>query len=434
MVLISTDAVQYAITEIKSLLPSISTRWTDAFGTHPDLFVVLAAGLLLSLHLSSVLKTRIADRLLMAWHRTFRPKYREWCRRSATANRNATAFALAVVVVLLAVSATTFPRVCKTQLSKPFPCKYGITPTTFELGIVAGSLALLLCWRIYRLRKLSTRYFPNTCALSIARKLRTNDVFVVWCRALTVHLIPGLVVVIFLVGVALVINRAAFDATMAAGHYCHARPANDHTAIPNFQTSDFCWRSGIVLDKGARYQITLSTPGDWFDASERADVGGFPSDSLIHIVAMPLKRYWFENWFKPIARIGELGDDEYVLDPRKPFAAHRYAGHAQTQQAHQFPITDSDAVGAMEKYPTPPDRFTLSSRITAKSSGELFLYVNDAVLTPPFDTKRFYPNNRGSAVVSVARICPDGHAEALSVQAMGTQPQLTCGPVASAQQ
>ena len=47
---------------------------------------------------------------------------------------------------------------------------------------------------------------------------------------------------------------------------------------------------------------------------------------------------------------------------------------------------------------------TLISDITANATGELFLYVNDAVLTLPNLTRIFYGNNSGTAKVTVARI------------------------------
>lgn len=53
--------------------------------------------------------------------------------------------------------------------------------------------------------------------------------------------------------------------------------------------------------------------------------------------------------------------------------------------------------------PGRPNR-TLISDITANATGELFLYVNDAVLTLPGLTDVFYKNNSGKAKVTVTRI------------------------------
>jgi hypothetical protein len=78
--------------------------------------------------------------------------------------------------------------------------------------------------------------------------------------------------------------------------------------------------------------------------------------------------------FKPIARIGETGNDEYPLTPVDP-----------------FPL---DA---------PVDKKReMITEIQARRDGELFFYVNDAVfLWPWFHT---YGNNRGTATVWIQRV------------------------------
>ena len=58
--------------------------------------------------------------------------------------------------------------------------------------------------------------------------------------------------------------------------------------------------------------------GEWFDRGRRMDVAGFAADDWRHYSATPLKRWWRENWFQPIARIGEVGNNEHVLTPAAP--------------------------------------------------------------------------------------------------------------------
>jgi hypothetical protein len=54
--------------------------------------------------------------------------------------------------------------------------------------------------------------------------------------------------------------------------------------------------------------------------------------------------------------------------------------------------------------PVPSDRLVLHSEIRAKSDGELFLYVNDAVLSLPGLSAMFFDNNSGSATLRVERL------------------------------
>jgi hypothetical protein len=164
-----------------------------------------------------------------------------------------------------------------------------------------------------------------------------------------------------------------------------------------------------VLKEGRRYRITLTTPGDWFDRDLRADVAGTPADSFVRVAATPLKRWWTADWFKPIARIGTLGNDEYLLDLPDGFEPYAYPPcPASVSPRVDGPIDQpigNDAVRIlMDCAPTPPERRTVVTEIKARTTGELFLYVNDAVLMAPPSADFFYRNNRGAAQVSVERI------------------------------
>jgi hypothetical protein len=85
---------------------------------------------------------------------------------------------------------------------------------------------------------------------------------------------------------------------------------------------------------------------------------------------LPFRRYLGQAWYKPIARIGERGGDEYVLEPADILNKSRAAT-------------------------------TLVSNIKARRSGELFLFVNDAVWPVPSHWQIFYGDNWGSASVEV---------------------------------
>jgi hypothetical protein len=81
---------------------------------------------------------------------------------------------------------------------------------------------------------------------------------------------------------------------------------------------------------------------------------------------VPFRRLWDADWFVPVARIGERGVNHYPLT--------------------QF-----------------------STEITAQATGELFLFVNDAVapvnIRPPgLGWKAYYANNDGTAEITVTRL------------------------------
>jgi len=154
--------------------------------------------------------------------------------------------------------------------------------------------------------------------------------------------------------------------------------------------------------------------GEWFDQGRRVDVAGFAADDWHHYSATPLKRWWRENWFQPIARIGEVGNYEHVLRPAEPLPVVNFSKKCPPELA---PSVWDAITNTSTPAPTPmklaqlqcdpgeprPNR-TLISDITANATGELFLYVNDAVLTLPGLTDVFYKNNSGKAKVTVTRI------------------------------
>jgi len=184
------------------------------------------------------------------------------------------------------------------------------------------------------------------------------------------------------------------------------------------RTEQFCAASGWTVERGHRYRITLSTSAvdPWFDQAIPTDVFGFPSDSFRHWSALPLKRWWGQNWFKPIVRIGRRGNDEYVLDPLgEADKRERPVCVDALQPRPRLPVRAK--IGAdlkarlLECSTTPADRVILSSEFTARSAGELFLYVNDAELVIPGMYNLFYQNNSGSAEVTFERVKNSGNSE-----------------------
>ena len=116
-------------------------------------------------------------------------------------------------------------------------------------------------------------------------------------------------------------NRILFDLFSAAGVYCAEEATHD--AHAKFRTDAVCWSTGFELKEGRQYRIQLTTDGNWFDKTDHTDVEGFSSKGR-HYAAALLKRWWSENWFKPIARIGRLGNDEYALNPVDPLEPYIY--------------------------------------------------------------------------------------------------------------
>lgn len=208
----------------------------------------------------------------------------------------------------------------------------------------------------------------------------------------------------------MLLNKAGIEIDKAVDAPCAATPGlaaveKVGTAASSFATRDACWASGLVFEKGARYRIRLDVGEEWFDGGHRADLGGFDPDTVVHVLGWGLKQSWRGKWFQSIARIGVLGNDEYLLEPVAPFS--RRDGYKDPSPTPDpcLPLDDNTAKSAAANAPTPPDRRSMTAEITARTTGELFLYVNDAMPLVG-DRTCFTRNNRGTAKVSVERVSP----------------------------
>jgi len=112
--------------------------------------------------------------------------------------------------------------------------------------------------------------------------------------------------------------------------------------------------------------------GGWFDQTIRTDVSGYPT----HEYAMspsPQATVEYEKYTgKPVGRFSSI-------DP-----------------------TDVDRILTLNPHPEAPT--VARQTFTASSDGELFVYVNDALLMFPSATDLFYRNNSGTATLTVRKI------------------------------
>lgn len=385
------DSLNTVLVALKNLLPAVSTPWTRAFGAHLDAFALVSVGLLISILVGRVLRTRVSDRVRIAWHERGWPQYMAVRARSENAGLKATIVAAGAAWLLAAIS---------------FAARH-FDLSIWPIALVAFVLTILAMLRSRRVTQLQTivsnlektrealaRHNNSNAprgayieilkgnkaaslSLCIAQKLRMTPWLCKGYDRLRKDVIPWGFVVILCLAALFVVNRAIFDSLNSIGFVCDEKIKAD--AAP-FSTDKICWNSGIKLDRDARYEVVIQTGQPWFDLNEVADVGGFRTHGIAHYAGYFLKRYWFEDWFKPIIKIGGMGRDEYVLEPVAPMRER----------------TDLD----------PDDRTALRAQFTARTSGLMYLFVNDAVI--PWPKSPFYKNNRGTANVTVYRLLPDG--------------------------
>lgn len=148
-----------------------------------------------------------------------------------------------------------------------------------------------------------------------------------------------------------------------------------------FQINAFCAATGVSVQSGVRYSFTFAVPetSRWMDRNREVTPVGFGTSSMPTVFgklrmlsALPIRRVFFRRWFVPLARIGTKGNSEIFLDL-----------HAAEER---------------------PNTYSVSMARGAERSGEVFLYVNDAVLPLPWINDLFYRNNKGSAEVVIRRL------------------------------
>ena len=241
-------------------------------------------------------------------------------------------------------------------------------------------------------------------AFSCLHNFRESKTYQGTLRFIKKHLLPFFFGMAVLATIAFVsisgVSRIYFSIADSYGVFCSVEAKAQASAITSeyagplmFDPSDPCWPSGLAAEKGATYRVVMNiadTMGDWKDGALEADLQGNLQDHnpIIATLALPAKRYFRENYYKPVARIRtraenrKAGQDEYVLNPTFLSSKKRYD--------------------------------CLVSDFTAQSSGELFLFVNDAIIYfQPDGLIKTYKNNNGKAEVFVKRIATAGEPFAL---------------------
>ena len=186
------------------------------------------------------------------------------------------------------------------------------------------------------------------------------------------------VAVVFLFALLVAVgSRMFFTVVDAAGGICDANapPATSRFGKGlRFDPTDPCFNTGLILNEGQTYKILFEVV-DWKDNDIAADVKGWCADwcqtstpTYLSLVT-PIRRHLLADWYQPIARIDNKLLDRYPLEMKDP-----QPGKEQKK---------------------------LVTTLTPRRTGQLYLYLNDAVLFTPSVIEKFYANNRGHAWVTV---------------------------------
>jgi hypothetical protein len=236
-------------------------------------------------------------------------------------------------------------------------------------------------------------------------------------QALIRYVVPTAVILLLGAFVAVAIGRAVFTAEVGAGFICQPPDGEKPAAVTDrpaygsrpFDTADMCWWTGFTVEKGRKYIIGIEMKDHWFDHTIIASGDGFESPNAVMSLATPLRRWTSAKWFQPVVKIGSTDTYEQVLTPidgilpdMEPARVDMgHPGLGRFKPISTLPQETLDKADKTWREHQPPHRTRFIAEFTADNSGDLFLYVNDAVnvfwLGGGYGL--FYQNNRGTASV-----------------------------------
>lgn len=406
---ITGGTIHYLLSLFKGMIPGYANPWVDAVSASPQLAVNIVLLFIISLVVSGILQRRILDRARAAWNVQPKVGDKEIKRLRLAGQRHALA---AAVVILATVAFFAYWS----------EAPWVLWPAAIAAAVCAGVLAS----RRKEPKEVDPEHPP--ILLATARALRNSATAVAAYRWVAQSALPA----VFILGVAWLalsgINLGLYNLQSTDGRFCDFDRGNPNQSeearkkeAQQRAQNDFgsamidikspCARTHLWLVAGRQYRIEIE-PGKgedaWFDKGTPADVSGFAANSGPHYVGTTFKRWWRENYFRPIARVGNIGNYEYPLHPVAPLPKVDFSAcptaNAPNDIESPAPWPERKKVLDCEAANNIKRNEVLISDITPDSTGELYIYVNDAVLF--WDSKdhhRFYLNNSGKAKVTVTR-------------------------------
>lgn len=212
-------------------------------------------------------------------------------------------------------------------------------------------------------------------------RLRTSGWYQDGMAFTTRYLLPGAFVVGVVYGGLALLSQLSLAVAESVGGVCFdGEPSRADTVI---RTHNPCNATNVRVETGRVYRLVLRITESWADGpmpfgGERlpATPNGLllNSEPTYMAAGVPLRRHIAQPWFKLMGRVGAKGTDTYAPQWRR-----------------------MDSTAAADEGAKPGQVW--ESIVTARSTGRLYLYVNDATLYPLLAP--FYPSNKGAASLIV---------------------------------
>jgi uncharacterized protein (DUF2235 family) len=360
-------AVGWLVGILKLFLPGFTEPWLNAIARSPSWAGVLISAIIVSIWLSGFLRMRIADRSRIAWSNE------NWIKSQARfdGEMRTSQKRLSLTIVVLGALAGLGALATGT----------GWATLVFFVLATGGLAVWLLTGRTKGVQKLSW--------LGIAREIRTSKAGQYIYRRLRLQILPFGALIATALLLVVMANKVSVEMASAAGLFCGSEEhkPDPATVLPgagatiDFNPQSMCQDTGLTLEKGERYRVTITMGKQWLDNETESGVVGFQAKSFIHKIAVPIRRWWGYAYFQPIARIGNRGSSEKPLEPIR--------------------LTSDRPKDGPDR---PEDIKSAQFLFTPDQTGRLYLYLNDAVIGVPSLYGHFYENNHGTATVKVENV------------------------------
>ena len=382
----------------KQFLPGYSEPWITAIEQHGSVAALVLTLFAATLALSRFLQRRIGDRSRAAWRVQARVDGETLNRLRLTGQGRA-----GLVGTILFAFLTLLARASGAD--------------TLLIWIFAVVAAGWFCLFVRRRAVDAGNIDPAHpgLLLGVARWLRQSGWVLAVYRWLARVVLPAFFLGVCVIGVLACTYHLSAALIGNGGYLCDdgknkQGSADEADKSFTFDTKSLCQYTGISVSEGRRYRVTMTIPDtdDWFDKAIWTDVRGFPTDRFVLYVALPLKRWWTRNWFQPVARVGRKGNFEYALDPLASLPdvpLRNCTGPEEPDSKVSDPASAAtrQAIKQCGRENLTPSR-KLVAEFTPQKTGELFFYVNDAVLLWPQSADYFYRNNSGTAQVVISPV------------------------------
>ena len=378
-------------------LPSVASRWTNAYARDPLSFVLHAGLVALLLWLSASLRSRITDQMRSAW-RVSLSKF-DIHARHAEPPAGASALQKFIYCGLLLIALYPAPG----WFGYPIPK----VPETAQIFIDSITKPY---FRLFAITILITMLLLTDSTIAW---FRLKDAYKQAITTIKLKIAPGIFAFLLLYGGVALASHYIFNTRDSFGNFCKPDPraskldlctraevgmctqAADGT-LPctkvcavrtEFDTRNVCTSTRVKVLASETYTFEISNKDDWTFLGASSGPGGMPLHEFWHhkdngwwgsavalaqmaalVAAYPIKRTFDRPFGRVITRYGETGNTENFIDTRDDPRTVEY----------------------------------LSETFKPKNDGELYVYLNKPV--SGFWAGLFRDVNTGTARVRVVRI------------------------------